>query len=118
MPTFAKENCCGFIVKFMVFFLNWPLQHFSRNCNLASHTTYEWAYCLPNASFLKLFKAIFICSQSFYQKTAERKLLKEIFVHIFFEILKLGLEQIDRTPLCYDDLEFFCFALLFGFNLK
>ena len=74
---------------------NWPLQPFSQDYGLASHTTHvlcvnficEWRDLQFNVdserqSFEKLFHGRFIYSQSFCQKTAERKSPKK-YLFIF-----------------------------------
>ena len=77
---------------------NWPLQPFSQDYGLASHTTHvvcvnfkhEWRDLQFNVDserkiFEKLFHGRFIYSQSFCQKSAERKSLKKYFSYFNFD---------------------------------
>ena len=82
---------------------NWSLQPFSQDYSLASHTTHvvyvnfirDWRDLQFNDDserqiFEKLFHGWFIYSQSFCQKTAERKSPKKYFS--YFIILMTDLE--------------------------
>ena len=92
-----------------IYMHNWPLQPFSQDYNLASHTTHvlcinfipEWRDLQFNVAserqiFEKLFNSRFIDSPSFCQKPAERKSPKKYFflnnstkipvAHVFLEI--------------------------------
>ena len=75
---------------------NWPLQPFSQDYSLASHTMHvvcvyfirEWRDQQFNVDFAlqifeKLFHGGFIYFQSFCQKSAERKSPKKFFLFIF-----------------------------------
>ena len=78
---------------------NWPLQPFSQDYGLASHTTFvvcvnfirEWRDLQFNVDserqiFEKLFRGRFIYSQSFCQKSAaERKSPKKYFSYFVFD---------------------------------
>ena len=82
---------------------NWPLQHFSQDYGLASHTTHvvcvnfirEWwtLNCgslqfnvdSERRSFKKLFHGRFIYSQSFWQKCVEKKSPKKYFSYFIFD---------------------------------
>ena len=83
---------------------NWPLQPFSQDYGLASHTTHvvcvnfireRWDLQFNVDSerqiFEKLFHGSFIYSQSFCQKSAERKSPKKYFLY-FVLMSGLGLE--------------------------
>ena len=76
---------------------NWPLQPFSQNYGLASHITHvvcvnfmrEWRDLQFNVDserqiFEKLFHGNFIYSQTFCQKSAERKSSKKYFSYFNF----------------------------------
>ena len=85
---------------------NWPLQPFSQDYGLASHTTHivcvnfficEWRDLQFNADselqiFEKLFHGRSIYSQSFCQKSAERKSPKKYFSYFNFFMIDLGYE--------------------------
>ena len=89
---------------------NWPLQPFSQDFGLASHTTHvvcvirytlyvirKWRDLQFNVHsqlqiFEKRFHGRFIYSQSFCQKFAERKSPKKYFIFISFLITDLGYE--------------------------
>ena len=77
---------------------NWPLQPFSHNYGLASHTPHVVCFNFIrerrdlqfNADsqrqiFEKLFHCRFIYSQSFWQKSAERKSPKKYFSYFIFD---------------------------------
>ena len=77
---------------------NWPLQPFSQDYGLDSHTIHvvcvnfipEWRDLQLNVDserqiFEKLFHGRFIYSQSFCQKSAERKLPKKYFSYLIFD---------------------------------
>ena len=78
---------------------NWPLQPFSQDYGLASHTTHvvcinfihEWRDLQFNVDserqiFKKLFHGSFIYSQSFCQKSAERESRRRnIFLYFIFD---------------------------------
>ena len=74
---------------------NWPLQPFSQDYSLASHTTNGVIFIRERRDlqfnvdserqfFEKLFHGSFIYSQSFYQKSAERKSPKKYFFIFHF----------------------------------
>ena len=84
---------------------NWPLQPFSQDYSLASHTTHvvcvnfirEWRDIQFNVDserqiFEKLFHGNFIYSQSFCQKSAVRKSPKKYFSYFIFLMTDLGYE--------------------------
>ena len=77
---------------------NWPLQPFSQYYDLGSHTTHvvcvkfirEWWDLQFNVDskrqiFEKLFHGRFIYSQSFCQKSAERKSAKKYYSYLIFD---------------------------------
>ena len=77
---------------------NWPLQPLSQDYGLFSHTTHimcvnfirEWRDLQFNVDserqiFEKLFHGRFIYSQSFCQKSAERKSPKKYFSYLIFD---------------------------------
>ena len=88
---------------FITYIHNWPLQSFSRDYSLASHTTHvvcvnfirEWwtLNCgslqfnvdSERRSFKKLFHGRFIYSQSFWQKCVEKKSPKKYFSYFIFD---------------------------------
>ena len=85
---------------FVTYIHNWPLQTFSQDYDLSSHTTHvvcvnfmrEWRDLQFNVDserkiFEKHFHGRFIHSQSFCQKSAERKSPMKYF--FFFSILVL-----------------------------
>ena len=90
----------------IVHIIHWPLQSFSQNCGLASHTTYvvcfnfirEWrTYSLTSTLNVfifceKFFHGRFVYSQSFCQTSAERKSPKKYFFSRFILMPDLGYE--------------------------
>ena len=93
----------------ITYILNWSLQPFSQDYDLVSHTTYvvcvnfvhEWRDLQFKVDserqiFDKVFIAIYIYSQSFCQKSAERKSPKKYF---FYFILMSGLANTLPTRL-------------------
>ena len=79
---------------------NWPLQPFSQDYGLASHTTHvvcvnfihQWQFNVDSERqiFEKLFHDRFIYSQSFCLKSAERKSPKKYFFPYFILMTDLG----------------------------
>ena len=62
---------------------NWPLQPFSQDYGLASYTAH--VVCSERQIFEELFHGRFIYSQSFCQKSAEKKSPKKYFSYFIFD---------------------------------
>ena len=95
----------GWLAHIHTYIHNWALQPFSQDYGLASNTTHivcvnfmrEWRDLQFNVDselqiFEKLFHGNFIYSQSFCQKSAERKLPKKYFSYLIFLMTDLGYE--------------------------
>ena len=91
---FSRTNRCE---RKHTYIHNWPLEPFSQDYGLSSHTTHVVCVNFIHESrdlqfnvdserqiFEKLFHGRFIYSQSFCQKSADRKSPKKYFFHILF----------------------------------
>ena len=89
---------CFKLISNKIYIHNWPLQPFSQDYALTSHTTHvvyvnfiheqrdlQFNVDSERQIFEKLFHGSFIYSQSFCQKSAERKSLKKYFSYLIFD---------------------------------